>query len=78
MKLSILVLGLTDRNTSYMLYQLHKQQTEEVEILSLIDNKSYTVSEKRNILINLSHGDYVCFVDDDDMVEDNYIQELLR
>lgn len=78
MKLSILVLGLTDRNTSYILYQLHKQQTEDVEILSLIDNKSYTVSEKRNILINLSHGDYVCFVDDDDMVEDNYIQELLH
>lgn len=78
MKLSVLVLGLTDRNTSYLLYHLNKQATEDVEILSLIDNRSYTVSEKRNILINLAHGDYVCFVDDDDTIEDNYIEELLK
>jgi len=49
-----------------------------VEILWLGDNKSMSVGEKRNLLLYISSGDYVCFVDDDDQVANNYISKILE
>jgi len=37
-----------------------------------------TVGEKRNSLVQKAKGDYVCFLDDDDQVPNNYIEELIR
>jgi len=78
MKLSVLILWLTERNTSRILKKLDEQCVWQVEILSLIDNRRSTVSDKRNILINLCKWDYVSFVDDDDDVSDDYIVSLLK
>lgn len=50
---------------------------EGVEVLALVDNKKRTVGAKRNDLINIANGAYVAFVDDDDMVEHNYVGLLL-
>lgn len=37
-----------------------------------------TVGEHRNRLLDMATGDYVCFVDDDDMVHDHYVDLLLK
>lgn len=78
MKLSILILWLTNRNTSKLLKSLDKQSRDWVEILSLIDNKRWTVSDKRNQLISMCKWEYISFIDDDDEITDDYIEQLLE
>jgi len=53
-------------------------RTGPVEHLILVDNKRRTVGEKRDALLRSARGFYVAFVDDDDMVAPNYVQELLK
>jgi hypothetical protein len=48
-----------------------------VEILWLGDNRVMSVGEKRNKLMSLAKGEHICFVDDDDRVADNYVDEIL-
>lgn len=50
----------------------------EVEIIVAVDNKGITTGEKRNLLIDLSKGEYIITVDDDDSVPYYYVYELLR
>lgn len=45
-----------------------------IEILLFEDNREHTVGYKRNWLLNNAKGEYVCFLDDDDMVSDDYIK----
>lgn len=88
MKLSILVCSTHTRYNSFLqniLDQLFGQwnklndtEKKEVEILSLIDNKSIILGEKRNWLINIAQGRYIAFVDDDDRVSDDYMVSLLH
>lgn len=35
------------------------------------------VSKARNMALDLARGQYVCFIDDDDWVSDNYLEQLL-
>src|SRR6185312_11466640 len=81
MKLSILICSVQKRLQKFaqLAEHLEKQATgKAVEILWLGDNKSMTVGEKRNKLLSISKGNYVAFVDDDDWVADDYIDELLK
>jgi glycosyltransferase involved in cell wall biosynthesis len=81
MKLSILICSVQKRLHKFaqLAEHLEKQaQNKPVEILWLGDNKTMTVGEKRNKLLSLSKGQYVCFVDDDDWVADDYVDELLK
>lgn len=52
-------------------------ERRDVEVLSLFDNKTRTVGEKRNLLIDMAQGEYLCFIDDDDDVSADYVQEIL-
>lgn len=82
MKLSILICHLTERakQLEKLLGVLRPQITtpEEVEIIIREDDGNETVGLKRNELLSLASGDYVCFVDDDDMVPDYYVAEILK
>lgn len=88
MKLSILVPSVAERRNTFlpkcldMLYSqlesLPKEQQKEVEVLFLIDSKERMLGSKRNNLIDLSQGDYIVFIDDDDRIESNYISSLLE
>lgn len=49
-----------------------------VQFLYLGDNKSMTVGEKRNHLMNIAKGQRIAFVDDDDQVTDDYVDKLLE
>lgn len=50
----------------------------QVEIIFFKDDRKYSVGYKRNLLLDSARGEYVCFVDDDDDVSDNYIKLLYQ
>lgn len=43
------------------------------EILIDVDDGEKSIGRKRNDLLNKARGEYVCFIDDDDMVSDEYV-----
>jgi len=79
-KLSILICTLPERKDSLknLLDSLNPQQSNDVEILTYSDNRTMTVGEKRNKLLSIARGTYICFIDDDDIVSDNYVSEILK
>ena len=48
-----------------------------VEVLALFDNRKRTLGLKRNALVRMAQGRYLCHLDDDDWVADDYVDELL-
>ena len=48
-----------------------------VEILILTDNRCRTIGMKRQALLDISQGSYVCFVDDDDDVHPEFIKRVM-
>jgi glycosyltransferase involved in cell wall biosynthesis len=78
-KLSILICSLQERADKLrkLLNRLEPQKTEEVEILIELDNRERSTGEKRNALIEKAAGEYIAFVDDDDLVSTDYIQKIL-
>ena len=79
-KLSILILSLPNRIKSLekLTSNLEKQigNRQDVEILSLMDNKSYNVSDKRNAMLALARGTHLTWIDDDDDVANTYIEKI--
>jgi cellulose synthase/poly-beta-1,6-N-acetylglucosamine synthase-like glycosyltransferase len=58
---------------------LNAQSTgKPVEILVNGDNGNISVGTKRNLLLYSAKGDYVAYVDDDDMVSEDYIDSILK
>jgi len=57
---------------------LSEEDASRVEILILSDTKLMCLGEKRNKMIDISQGEYVVFVDDDDRVSTDYISTLLE
>lgn len=59
----------------------HQQISELLKTYSFNFNLFYTgipsVSNARNIGINHSNSTYICFIDDDDIISDNYLEQLL-
>jgi len=79
MRLSILICTLPERKLmlTSLLVKLNRQIKEEVDI-HLAHEPHLTIGEKRNLLLENATGEYVCFIDDDDMVSDNYIDLLME
>lgn len=83
--LSILILSLVERRDQLrtLLSALEAQiETHEgqlgdsVEILVDLDNGKRSISAKRNNLLQLAKGEYLCFIDDDDAVSDDFVESL--
>lgn len=81
MKLSILILSITDRAeqlkklTDELDIQIEIYNLKDsVEVLTEIDNKEKTIGDKRNIVKAKANGEYICFIDDDDMVSRDYLK----
>lgn len=51
-------------------------RTDHVEHIVLTDNKCMTIGEKRQRLFDSARGEYVAFVDDDDLIMDGYIPSI--
>jgi hypothetical protein len=80
---SILICTLENRAESFnhIYTKLQKQIAElglqnQIEILYFKDNRENSVGFKRNWLLEQSCGKYVCYVDDDDDVSDDYIKTI--
>jgi glycosyltransferase involved in cell wall biosynthesis len=83
-KFSVLILSIPSRNESLMaaMKQLQEQadatgQGKAVEILVLLDNRSKSISEKRNDLLQAARGKYIAFLDDDDAISKEYMSKIL-
>jgi hypothetical protein len=78
-KLSILICSLERRRTflDRLISILRPQARKEVEVLCDIDKGELSIGKKRQKLLENAVGDYVCFVDDDDQVSENYISAIL-
>jgi hypothetical protein len=77
---SILICTLPQRQETFnRLYTVLMQQIKElclqdrIEIVCCEDNGQSSIGFKRNMLLKASRGEYVNFLDDDDMVHENYI-----
>ena len=80
MKLSILTPTIPSRKE-----QLSKLQEKiakqignlPVEHLVFSDNRARTIGAKRQALLDVSRGEYIAFIDDDDDIEPDYIASIL-
>lgn len=78
--LSILILSIETRAKLYarLMAILKPQITDAVEVLDHVDNGERPIGQKRNELMEASTGRYVCFVDDDDLITDDYVARILE
>lgn len=79
------ILHLPKRANLYnsLIAELNKQiqnanASEIIEIITETDNGENSVGKKRNNVIDKAKGEYVCFIDDDDMITEIYISETLN
>ena len=83
-KLSILICTIPSREESLnrLLDEIQKQvdanSSNNIIELWYDFNPTKLIGDKRNDLIELAQGDYVCFIDDDDMISQDYIETLLK
>jgi glycosyltransferase involved in cell wall biosynthesis len=49
----------------------------DIELIAFFDNKKRSIGKKRQEMINLSQGEYIVFIDDDDRISENYISEIM-
>ena len=84
LKLSILICTLGGRKNFYnrLMECLTKQADRynlwnHVEVLSDCDNGELSIGAKRNKLLDLAKGEYTVFIDDDDVVSEEYIKLIL-
>lgn len=80
---SILICTLDERIEQFIkLYSTLMRQIvanglqDQIEILYFKDNRERKVGYKRNELLRRSQGKYVCFIDDDDDVDPQYIRMI--
>jgi glycosyltransferase involved in cell wall biosynthesis len=81
-KLSILICTLGRRKVYFdrLLDNLKFQikNPKDVEVLCQNDNGQLSIGQKRNRLLEKATGDYIAFIDDDDLVAPNYIDLIIK
>lgn len=78
-KLSILIPTLARRRAylARLMDVLRPQLTDDVEILTAEDSGEQTTGAKRNDLLKMASGRWVCGIDDDDLVPEDYVERTL-
>lgn len=85
-KLSILICTVEGREhflerlTKILEKQIMPRYWSSIEVISIGGNKeddAMSIGAKRSLLLDLADGEYVCFIDDDDRVSENYVELLL-
>lgn len=59
------------------LESLPEEKQRQIEIIFLIDNKTISLGEKRNMMVDIAKGEYVTHVDSDDRITTDYLISLL-
>lgn len=83
MKLSILIPTLNSRIDRFfpsIIKTLNVQigRRNDIQVLGLLDNKTMTIGEKRNKLLSMATGEFIVYIDDDDRVSPDYIQQVMQ
>lgn len=85
MILSILIATIVERKHSFdeliaeIDHQIFKYGFEnDIEVCFISDNKELSIGEKRQMLLQMSKGEYIVYIDDDDMINDNYIIDIMQ
>lgn len=81
MKVSVLVSSIIERQAYYlkrMLSILEPQLTSDIELVIETDNRELSIGAKQQILLERAKGDYICYVDEDDIIPAYYISEILK
>ncbi len=86
MRLSILICTVFERSDNfapYIMREIRRQrhaskQKDLIELISLGDDCTMSIGEKRNRLLAMSKGQYVSFIDDDDKPSPDYIDEIFE
>ena len=80
MILSILICTLPERShyLKRLMAILQSQLSEKVEVLTDIRGREISTGQKRNDLFKKAIGEWVVFIDDDDIVPGYYISEILK
>lgn len=77
---SILIPTISSRLSDYTSKLINELETNiesrNIELLVLLDNQKRTIGGKRNSLIHIARGNYISFIDDDDIVSPRYVSEV--
>jgi len=79
--LSILMPALNSRDWRQLAEKISGQIEKfgaNAEILVLPDSGESTSGQKRQKLLSMANGEYICSVDDDDDVSDNYVSQIIK
>lgn len=76
--LSILIPSLACRRhlLARLMERLEPQLNDRIEVLAFVDNGERAIGAKRQRLLEMSLGQWVCFVDDDDLVSPDYCHRI--
>ena len=81
-KLSILVCTIEKRkqllDNLISIIQPQLDNNLQVECVVVSDKGTMPIGMKRNILIGEASGEYICFIDDDDIVGNDYVERILN
>lgn len=79
-KLSILTPHITDYNVylERLRPMIDNQCNGEIEWIVWEDQRQASVGIKRNWLLDKARGEYLCFIDSDDMVSHDYIAKIME
>jgi glycosyltransferase involved in cell wall biosynthesis len=78
-RFSILICSLVEREKMLkgLLRYLADQKHADVEVLTEIDAGELSIGTKRQRLLERAQGDYIAYIDDDDVVSDRYVNLVL-
>lgn len=80
--LSILICSLKERKDYFLSRLLNILEPQiagkDVEILIFTDHGEMPIGSKRNFAMDSCSGTYFCFIDDDDLVTDDYVDLILE
>ena len=54
-----------------------KKYSNDVEIIVNVDDGAKTVGQKRNEILEQATGTFICYVDDDDMIDEEYVNLII-
>ena len=82
--LTIGILSLEERKEQYLDkllgflgHQLTDELRKKVEVMVNVDDGEKSVGQKRNEIVENATGKFICFVDDDDGVDEEYIKSIV-
>jgi len=69
---------LLNRLLSFLNMHMTDENRQKIEIIINVDGGEKSVGQKRNEVLDRASGNYVCFIDDDDLVDEDYTNVIIK